>query len=81
MASPPPPFEVNSNGSTPTPGRGLVALGLATDFLRVRHELGEDSMVRSLLITIRARINVGMTRTKKVFIKTGVNNSGVLLAQ
>jgi len=26
--NPPPPFEVNSNGSTPTPGRGLPALGL-----------------------------------------------------
>ncbi|MBW1911022.1 MAG: aconitate hydratase [Deltaproteobacteria bacterium] len=35
-ASPPPPFEVNSNGSTLTPGRGLIALGLLTDFLRVR---------------------------------------------
>ena len=32
-ASPPPPFEVNSNGSTLTPGRGLIALGLLMDFL------------------------------------------------
>jgi hypothetical protein len=36
MVSPPPPFEVNSNGSAPIPDRGLVALGLVTDFLRVR---------------------------------------------
>jgi hypothetical protein len=33
--TPPPPFEVNSNGSTPTPGRGLTALGLLMDFLQV----------------------------------------------
>jgi len=36
-ALPPPPFEVNSNGATPTPDRGLIALGLLTDYLRVRH--------------------------------------------
>jgi len=31
--TPPPPFEVNSNGSTLTLGRGLSALGLLTDFI------------------------------------------------
>jgi len=35
--APPPPFELNSNGSTPTTGRGLTALGLMMDFLRVHH--------------------------------------------
>jgi hypothetical protein len=32
---PPPPLEVNSNGSTPTPVRRLFALGLEMDFLRI----------------------------------------------
>ncbi len=31
-ASPPPPFEVNSNGPTLTPARCLIAFGLLTDF-------------------------------------------------
>ena len=34
---PPPPSEINSDGSTPTSGRRLFALGRLTDFLRVRH--------------------------------------------
>jgi hypothetical protein len=36
---PPPPLEVNSNGSTPTPARRLFALGLMMDFRRV-HQSG-----------------------------------------
>ncbi len=31
-ASPLPPLEVNSSGSTLTPGRGLIAIGLMMDF-------------------------------------------------
>jgi hypothetical protein len=37
-ASPLPPLEVNSSGSTLTPGRGLIAPGLMMDFLRVHHD-------------------------------------------
>jgi len=32
-----PPLDVNSSGSTLTPSRGLIALGLLMDFLRVHH--------------------------------------------
>jgi len=34
-----PPLTVNSTGSTPTPARSLIALGLMMDFLQVHHFL------------------------------------------
>jgi hypothetical protein len=33
------PLEVNSSGSTFTPGRDLIVLGLPMDFLQVNHLL------------------------------------------
>ncbi|MEW6266805.1 MAG: hypothetical protein AB1641_27335, partial [Thermodesulfobacteriota bacterium] len=41
-AVPLPPLEVNSSGSTLTPGRGLIALGLMTDLLQVRQACASD---------------------------------------
>jgi len=37
--SPPPPSEINSDGSTPTSGRRAKRPGRLTDFLRVRQQL------------------------------------------
>ncbi len=62
-ASPPPPFEVNSNGPTLTPARRLIALGLLLDFLQVHHY----NLLNNLAIRNNLRLGGGLDKLPGFF--------------
>jgi hypothetical protein len=68
-ASPPPPFEVNSNGSTLTKGRSLPALGLLPDFQLTYQDSFAYSAAMRHLIAFYKSVIIGSPSMKTSFFR------------